>query len=137
MQTRPGEGTGGEVEYLHADLTRQIIGAAVDVHRALGPGLLESCYERCLSIELEERGLAYRTQVELPITYKGKFVDCSFRIDMIVNEMVILEIKSVEAIVPIHEAQLLTYMKLSGLRIGLLLNFNVETLKEGIRRRII
>jgi GxxExxY protein len=130
-------GSEKEAKWLHADLTEKIIGAAIDVHRVLGPGLLESCYERCLLIELQARGLACRPQVELPVVYKEHAVDCAYRIDMIVDDVVLLEIKSVESILPIHEAQMLTYLKLSGIRVGLLMNFNVEVLKEGIRRRIV
>ena len=120
-----------------SELTHDIIGAAIDVHRCLGPGLLESAYERCLSIELSQRGIPFERQIELPVYYKGHAVDCSYRIDLLVAREVVLEIKAVETLLPIHEAQLLTYLKLGGWRLGLLINFNVEVLKLGIRRRIL
>ena len=121
----------------NAGLTERIIGAAIEVHKQLGPGLLESCYERCLRHEIESQGMTCRTQVELPVSYKGKLLDCGYRIDAIVNDQVLLEIKAVDEIHPIHEAQLLTYLKISGLRIGLLMNFNTPKMKDGIRRRIV
>ncbi|MBI2295280.1 MAG: GxxExxY protein [Betaproteobacteria bacterium] len=115
-------------------LTEKIVGAAIEVHRALGPGLLESAYEECLCFELSQLGLRYRRQVDLPITYKSVKLDCGFRIDIVVEEQVVLELKTVEKLLPVHEAQLLTYLRLSGMRTGLLLNFNVSVLKHGIRR---
>ncbi|MGZ4810033.1 MAG: GxxExxY protein [Thermoanaerobaculia bacterium] len=118
------------------DPTRQIIGAAIAVHRALGPGLLESAYQRCLGRELELRGIRYQTQVPLPVEYKGVPIDCAYRIDILIENTVV-EIKSVAAIEPVHVAQLLTYMKLGNWPLGLLINFNVPALKEGIRRRIL
>ncbi len=122
---------------LHGELTQRIIGAAIEVYKQLGPGLLESCYETCLKHELEDQGMICRSQVELPVTYKCRTLDCGYRIDAIVNELVILEIKAVESIHPIHEAQLLKYLKLSGLRVGLLMNFNTAKMKESIVRRIV
>ncbi len=119
------------------NLTHQIIGLAMRVHTRLGPGLLESAYERCLCHELDQAGLAYARQVELPLAYDGVMLDCGYRTDLIVNEAVVLELKSVEQIVPLHEAQLLTYLRLSGCRVGLLLNFNTLSLKDGIRRRVL
>ncbi len=124
-------------KYLHAALTGKIIGAAIEVHEALGPGLLESAYEACLCHELVARGLCVERQVALPVMYRGQQVDCAFRMDIVVEGAVVVEIKSVEAIAPIHEAQLMTYLKLSGLRVGLLMNFNVRILKEGIVRRVV
>jgi GxxExxY protein len=119
------------------DLTHQIIGLAMRVHSRLGPGLLESVYERCLCHELEQVGLAYARQVELPLKYDGVLLDCGYRADLIVSEVVVLELKSVEQIAPLHEAQLLTYLRLSGCRVGLLLNFNTLSLRDGIRRRVL
>ncbi len=120
----------------HADVTGVIIDAAREVHRELGPGLLESAYKEALSRELEARGTPFMRQVPLPVRYKGLTLDGSYRIDLIVSGVVVVELKSVDSILPIHEAQLLTYMKLSGRSVGLLLNFNVAVLKEGIRRRV-
>lgn len=122
---------------IHADLTQQIIGAAIEVHKELGPGLLESCYERCLKHELENLGFTCRTQVELPVKYKGELIDCGYRIDAIVNELVLLEIKSVDKLHALHEAQLITYLKLSRIQIGLLMNFNTLKMKDGIIRRAV
>jgi GxxExxY protein len=120
---------------LRDPITEQIIGAAIEVHRALGPGLLESAYEECLCHELRLRGLTFRRQVDLPVTYKNVRLDCGYRIDLIVQELVLVELKSVEKVHPLHEAQLLSYLRLSGLTTGLLLNFNVPVLKDGIIRR--
>jgi GxxExxY protein len=116
------------------DLTGKIIGAAIEVHKALGPGLLESAYEECLCRELQLSQLACERQVALPIQYKGIKLDCGYRLDLIVEKMVILELKACEHIEPIHKAQLLTYLKLSGIRVGLLLNFNVPVMRDGIIR---
>ena len=115
-------------------LTEKVIGAAIDVHRTLGPGLLESVYEECLCYELSECGLKFNRQVNLPISYKNVKLDCGYRMDLVVSESLIMEIKTVEKILPIHEAQLLTYLKLTGLHTGLIVNFNVPVLKDGIRR---
>jgi GxxExxY protein len=122
---------------LHEALTEQIIGAAIEVHRALGPGLLESAYQHCLCHELTLRGCAVAVEVPLPVFYKGTHVDCGYRLDIVVNDAVILEIKSVDKVIPIHEAQLLTYLRLSGKRVGLIINFNTELLKNGITRRVV
>jgi len=116
-------------------LTEQVIGAAIEVHRTLGPGLLESTYEHCLIHELAQRGLRARRQVALPVRYKGVQIDCGYRLDILVENQVLIEIKSVEKLAPIHEAQLLTYLRLAGLPVGLLLNFNVKLLKDGLVRR--
>ncbi|WP_322820775.1 GxxExxY protein [Chloroflexus sp.] len=118
-------------------LTEQIIGAAIEVHKELGPGLLESAYEMCLCRELDLRGIPFERQKMLFVEYKGIQLDCSYRLDLLVAQRIVVEIKSVEAIQPIHEAQLSTYLKLGGWRLGLLINFNVPVLKNGIRRRII
>ncbi|MCL5406857.1 MAG: GxxExxY protein [Deltaproteobacteria bacterium] len=116
------------------DLTNQIIGAAIAVHRELGPGLLESAYEACLAFELAKRGLRVEQQKPLPVHYQGVDLDCGYRIDLLVEKRVIVELKAVERLEPIHNAQLLSYLKLSGLRLGLLINFNVLVLKNGIKR---
>jgi GxxExxY protein len=118
-------------------LTERIIGFAIEVHRQLGPGLLESAYEECLCYELQQSGLTFRRQVPLPVVYKAVRLDCGYRIDVVVEERVILELKTVERLIPVHEAQLLTYLKLSGMRIGLLLNFNSPVLKDGMRRMVL
>ena len=119
------------------EITRSVIGAAIEVHRALGPGLLESAYEECLCHELRCREIPFWRQVALAVEYKGVRLDCSYRVDLVVGSAVVLELKSVAAIEPIHEALLLTYMRLGGWRLGLLINFNVPVLKDGIRRRIL
>jgi len=116
------------------EITEKIIGAAIEVHRALGPGLLESAYEECLAHEMKLRGLSYERQVGLPIEYKGVKLDCGYRLDFLVENSVVLELKSVDALQTIHEAQLLTYLKLGGWTVGLLINFNVPVLKSGIKR---
>jgi len=118
-------------------ITEQIIGAAIEVHKALGPGLLESAYEECLCCELSLRGIQFERQRPLPVQYKGTKLDCGYRIDLLVAGTVVVEIKAVEMITPIHEAQLLTYLKLGHWKLGLLINFNVPILKNGIRRRIL
>ncbi len=115
-------------------LTESIIGAAIEVHRALGPGLLESAYETCLSFDLAARGLGIQRQQSLPLTYKGALLECGYRIDLIVERAVIVEVKAVEQLLPIHAAQLLSYLRLSNLRVGLLINFDVTALQRGIRR---
>jgi GxxExxY protein len=117
-------------------VTGEIVDAAMKVHTALGPGLLESTYEVCLAHELSKRGLRARRQAELPVVYDGIRIDAGYRIDLLVEEVVILELKSVAEICPIHEAQLLTYLKLSGQKVGLLINFNVVHLKDGIKRMV-
>jgi GxxExxY protein len=116
------------------DLTGQVINAAIEVHRTLGPGLLESIYEECLCHEFGLRKIPYERQKELPIEYKGIRLNANLRLDALVNKQLILEIKSCDTLLPIHEAQLLTYLKLTGLKIGLLINFNVSMLKDGIKR---
>ena len=115
-------------------LSSKIIGAAIEVHKHLGPGLLESAYEECLCHELGIRGIKFDRQKPLPVEYKGRKLDCGYRLDILVEDMIILELKSCEKIEPIHKAQLLTYLKLSGLKLGLLLNFNTEVMKDGIVR---
>ncbi len=122
---------------MEAGLTEEIIGAAIAVHRELGPGLLESAYQACMSRELSLRQIAFRSQVDLPVHYKGILLDCGYRIDFVVDDRVIVELKSVERLAPIHESQLLTYLRLSKLRVGLLINFNVPILPKGIVRRVL
>jgi GxxExxY protein len=115
-------------------ITEQIIGAAIEVHRQTGPGLLESVYEECLCYELSQLKLAFQRQVPLPVLYKGIKLDCGYRMDLLVEDAVILELKSIEQLLPIHSAQLLTYLKLSGKHVGLLMNFNEAVLRKGLRR---
>ena len=123
---------------LHEALTEQIIGAAVEVHRELGPGLLESAYEECMCHELHLRGLNFQRQVPLPVNYKNVNLDCGYRVDLIVEDSVVLELKCVEHILAVHEAQLLTYLKLTGKRVGLILNFFTSTLtRGGITRNVL
>jgi len=117
-------------------LTEKIIGAAIRVHRELGPGLLESAYEACLAFELAEQGLAVERQKPLPLIYRGIHIDCGYRIDLLVENAVVVELKTVDKILPIHEAQLLSYLKLSGCIVGLIINFNVVVLRDGIRRMV-
>jgi len=118
-------------------LTRDVIGYAIDIHRHLGPGLLESAYEECLCHELKEAGIAFDRQQRLPVSYKSVHLDCGYRMDIVVAKKLLLEIKSVERLIPIHEAQILTYLRLSGYRLGLLINFNSVVLKDGIRRFVL
>jgi GxxExxY protein len=115
-------------------LTKLIIGAAIEVHRNTGPGLMESVYEECLCYELNQLGLKFQRQVELPVGYKGIKLKCGFRMDMVVEDAVVLELKTVDRLLPIHSAQLLTYLKLSGKKLGLLINFNETALKNGLKR---
>jgi GxxExxY protein len=117
-------------------LSNKIIGAAIEVHKTLGPGLLESAYEECLSHELGLRGLSCERQKPLPVKYKGQQLDCGYRLDIVVDNAIILELKSCEKIEPIHKAQLLTYLRLSGLQLGLLLNFNMPVMRDGIVRMV-
>ncbi|MGB8583104.1 MAG: GxxExxY protein [Candidatus Sulfotelmatobacter sp.] len=123
---------------LHDQLTEQVIGAAIEVHRELGPGLMESAYEECLCHELHLRGLKFERQMALPVRYKGVSLACGYRLDLVVEDSLILELKCVEHTLPVHEAQLLTYLKLTGKRVGLILNFNVSVLtRGGILRKVL
>jgi len=122
---------------LEMDTTGKLIGAAIEVHRVLGPGLLETAYEECLCRELAIQGVPFQKQVALPIEYKGTRLSSEYRIDLLVDDLVVVEVKAVDKLLPIHEAQLMTYLRLSGKRIGLLLNFNVPVLKDGIVRRVL
>lgn len=119
------------------ELTEKIIGAAIEVHRVLGPGLLESAYQACMARELTLRRLPFEKEKPLPVFYKDVQLDCGYRLDFVVAQKVILELKAVETLLPVHEAQLLTYLKLTGCRVGLLINFNVPVLVDGIRRRVL
>ena len=119
------------------DLSRHVIGCAIEVHRTLGPGLLESAYEQCLAHELKLNGIAFKIQWPLPIQYKGIHIETGYRVDVLVEDALILELKSVEKIMGIHEAQLLTYMNLARVKTGLLINFNVKRLKDGISRLVL
>ena len=119
------------------EITHEIIGAAIEVHKRLGPGLLESAYEACLAEELRRRNLNVDQQVGLPVVYKETKLDCGYRLDLIVESKIVVELKSVDALAPIHEAIILTYLRLSGYKIGLLINFNVAVLKDGVRRFVV
>src|SRR6202044_1323900 len=118
------------------ELSRRVIGAAIEVHRHLGPGLLESAYEECLCHELHLRGIDFRRQIDLPVEYKGLKLDCGYRLDLVVRDEVVVELKCIERVLRVHEAQLLTYMMLTGKPIGLLIKFNVPVLTKGITRRV-
>ncbi|MEP6672405.1 MAG: GxxExxY protein [Chthoniobacter sp.] len=119
------------------EITEPVIGAAIRIHRALGPGLLESAYEECLCYELSKAGLRFERQKPQPVTYENVKLDCGYRLDLVVEDTVIVELKCVEKVLPIHEAQLLTYLKLSGLQIGLLMNFHVPVLRDGLKRVVL
>jgi len=118
------------------EVARIIVDAAIKVHKTLGPGLLESAYQVCLAYELRKRGLRVECEVPLPVVYDGQYIDAGYRIDMIVEGMIVIENKTVERILPVHEAQLLTYLRLSGCRVGFVLNWNVALMKEGIKRMV-
>ena len=122
---------------IERDVTQRIIGAAIEVHRHLGPGLLESAYEECLALELRAAGVPFERQIVLPVSYKGRTLDAGYRLDLLVADTVVVELKSVAELLPVHEAQLLTYLRLSGKRVGLLINFNVTSLRQGIMRRVL
>ncbi len=119
------------------EITQSVIGAAIEVHRILGPGLLESGYEEALTREFELRRIGFQRQVPLPVNYKGTVLDCGYRLDFVVENLVVVELKAVDALHPIHEAQLMTYLRLGGWKVGLLINFNTFLLKDGIRRRVL
>ncbi|MBG0779241.1 MAG: GxxExxY protein [Desulfotignum balticum] len=119
------------------ELSNRVIGCALEVHRELGPGLLESTYEQCLAHELQRNGIRFKLQYPLPVDYKGVRLDCGYRIDMLIENTLLVELKSVDTLKKIHEAQLLTYMKLADIKTGLLLNFNVRMLKDGIKRFVL
>jgi GxxExxY protein len=119
------------------EITQKIIGAAIEVHKTIGPGLLESAYEECLAHEMRIRGLNFERQVQLPVAYKGVTLDCGYRLDFLVEKAVVVELKAVESLQPIHEAQVLTYLKLGGWTVGLLINFNVSVLRDAIKRVVL
>ncbi|WP_257282671.1 GxxExxY protein [Endozoicomonas sp. SESOKO1] len=118
-------------------LSGKVIGLAIDVHRELGPGLLENAYEEALSFELGRAGVFFERQLSLPVNYKGQLLDCKYQMDIVVEKQLVLELKAVEQLIPIHQAQLLTYLKLSGISLGLLINFNELVLRQGIKRLIL
>lgn len=118
-------------------LSKRVIGCALEVHRTLGPGLLESAYEQCLAYELNQAGIAFDLQKALPVQYKTVTLDCGYRIDLLIENELLIELKSVDTIANIHKAQILTYMKLAGIKTGLLINFNVPILKDGIKRFVL
>ncbi len=118
-------------------LTEKVIGPAIEVHRVLGPGLLESAYEECLCFELKAHGIAFERQVALPVIYKSIRLDCGYRMDIVIEDALVVELKTVAKLMPVHDAQLLTYLKLSGMRTGLFLNFNTPVLKEGNKRLVL
>ena len=119
------------------ELSRKVIGLSIEVHRELGPGLLENTYKQCLAYELSQAGINFQMEVELPVKYKNVLISCGYRIDLLIENNLIIELKCVDKIIPIHEAQLLTYMKLSGIKVGLLMNFNEIVLKDGIKRFVL
>jgi GxxExxY protein len=118
-------------------LTEKVIGLAIEVHRALGPGLLESAYEECLCYELKTHAIPHQRQVALPIRYKEIALEAGYRLDIVVDQRLILELKTAERLLPVHDAQLLTYLRLSGIKVGLIMNFNVPVLRQGIRRLVL
>lgn len=122
------------MEYPHQDLTECIIGHAIDIHKKLGPGLLESVYQKILVYELQKAGLEVRSEVEIPLVWDGKKMDAGFRADIMINNVVLLELKSVETTAPVHRKQLLTYLRIAGLKVGLLINFGEVTLSKGLHR---
>ena len=128
----------GEDRFAGEDpMAGEIIGAAIAVHKELGPGLLESAYHRCLCFELDARGLRYRTEVPLPVTYRGHTLECGYRMDLLVGESVVVEVKAVEKLLPVHEAQLLTYMRLASKKVGLMFNFHSALLRDALVRRVL
>ena len=132
-----GEGTGTGKKLIYEELSEKIIGAAIEVHRAIGPGLLESVYEKALSHELKLQGFSVQQQVPVPLTYKGIDLECGYRLDLLVEDKVVIELKTVNHLLPVHEAQLLTYLKLTKKPLGFIFNFNVAVLKDGIVRRVL
>jgi GxxExxY protein len=127
----------GGVQHEFDPLSQRVIGCAMEVHTELGPGLLESAYEQCLAHELRTAGIPFELQKPVPVRYRDVRIDCGYRLDLVVDEQLVVELKSVESLLPIHEAQLMTYMKLANVSVGLLINFNVVHLRDGIRRRVL
>lgn len=136
-ETQRHRGMGEQTQPADDPLTYAIIGAAIEVHKQLGPGLLESVYEECLGVELSDRGLAFARQVEVPVVYKGRRLPIAYRIDMVVEEAVVLELKAIEKLLPVHEVQLMTYMRLADYKRGLLFNFHTPYLRDHIVRRVL
>jgi GxxExxY protein len=130
-------GLAAKTKLKHEELTEQIIGAAIEVHRALGPGLLKAVYEECLCHEFKIRNLTFERQLLVPVIYKGVTLDCGYRLDLVVADSVILELKSIERVLPIHEAQLLPYMRLLSKSVGFIINFNVPVLRNGMIRKVL
>jgi GxxExxY protein len=120
-----------------AELSERVIGLAIDVHRQLGPGLLESVYEECLCFELKHAGILHQRQIPLPVIYKGVRLECGYRLDIVIDRQLVIEVKAVEHLLPIHTAQMLTYLRLSRCKVALLMNFSCVTLKEGLRRFVL
>ena len=137
MSTGPKPAIVPATELLEEKLTQHIIGAAIEVHRHLGPGLLESAYQECLCHELTLRRLPFRCQVDLPVVYESVALDCGYRMDLLIEDRVVVELKCVEALLAVHHAQLLTYLKLSGKRVGLMFNFHVSVMTKGIVRKVL
>ena len=133
----PADGFATGKKLIHEELTQQIIGAAIEVHKILGPGLMESVYEECLCLELNLRGLSFKRQLPVPVLYKGVTLNCGYHLDVLVENAVILELKCVERILPVHEAQLLTYLRLLDKAVGFIINFNVPVLRQGIVRKVL
>ena len=119
------------------EISHRVIGCALEVHKGLGPGLLESAYEQCMAYELSQAGITFRLQYSLPVHYKSVLLDCGYRLDFIIEDSLIVELKSVDKLLPIHQAQVLTYMKLAKVKVGLLMNFNVITFRDGIQRLVL
>jgi GxxExxY protein len=136
-KNQTAENAEAAARYPHAEITGAVIDAAMTVHKSLGPGLLESVYEKCLAYELSERGYRVSTQAQVPLIYRGLQFESGFRADLVVDDKVLVELKSVESVTPVHEAQTLTYLKLTRLEVGLLINFNVRLLKHGIKRLVL
>ena len=132
-----GTGENPELDDTRDPLTERVIGLAIEVHRALGPGLLESAYEQCLCFELRESGIVHERQVALPVLYKSMRLECGYRMDIVVERSLVVELKTVERFLPIHDAQLLTYLRLGGFKTGLILNFHAPVLKDGIKRLVL
>ena len=133
--TKNGKGENMSIEF--DELSNRVLGCAIEVHRELGPGLLESTYEQCLAYELTQAGILFKIQQAMPVSYKQIKLDCGYRVDLFVDDRLIVELKSVEQLLKIHEAQVLTYMKLAKVRVGLLINFNVHMLQKGIKRFVL
>ena len=137
MSTGAQAGVAEAKSLIEEELTEKIIGAAIEVHKHLGPGLLESAYEECLCREFQLRGLTFKRQINLPVVYKGVALDCGYKMDLVVEDRIVIELKCVESVLGVHHAQLLTYLKLSEKRVGLILNFHVSVMTRGIVRKVL